>query len=177
MPTVPTYNSLAMLTKARRAVWDAIDNWQPLIDWATNTGIVLLKHRLEDDLSDILSDGSSFFDLPSISVRPASVSEGWEVHRMAKFPDQMMIDVKTAYLDHAEELSEMIWQAVWQSAPTATPTVSYIKTATGRHPKTVGIQRNIGQVGQNKAWVFSLTINLEESQDVLSTILAARTAV
>lgn len=177
MPTLPKYNSLALLTKTRRAVWDAIDNWTPLTNWASSCGYELLKQRMEDDLNELLEDDSSFFELPSIVVRPGQVAEAWETHRMAKFADQITIDVKTAYLDQAEELSEMIFQAIWQSAPISTPTVSYIKAATGRYPKGVSITRAIGQVGKQKAWVFTLTITLEESQDPLSTVLQARVAV
>ena len=177
MPTLPTYNSLALLTKTRRAVWDAIDNWQPLTDWVTNCGYTLLKHRMEEDLNELLSDESSFFELPSIAVRPGQVAEAWETHRMAKFADQISIDVKAAYLDQAEELSEMVWQSIWQAAPASSPTVSYIKLATGRYPKGVSITRAIGQVGKQKGWIFTLTITLEASQDPLSTILQARAAV
>lgn len=177
MPTLPKYNSLALLTKTRRAVWDAIDNWLPLIDWAANCGEVLYKNRMEDDLNELLNDNSAFFELPSITTQPGQVAEAWETNRMAKFADQITIVVKTAYLDQAEELSEMIWQAVWQSAPVSNPTVSYIKSATGRYPKGVSVARVVGQVGKQKAWVFTITIILEESQDPLSTILQARTAV
>ena len=179
--TLPTYNANALLTKPRRAVWDAIDNWQPLIDWVTNTGITLWKIRLEDDLNEVMSKGGTFFELPSITVYPDSVTEAFEVHRMAKFADRMVIDIKTPYLDQAEELSEMVWQAVWQSAPVATPTVSYIKAATnGRYPTVLSIIRKYAKLTDGDksqlVWVFSMTIGLVEAQDVLSTILQARTA-
>ncbi len=177
MSDLPTYNANALLTKSRRAVWDAIDNWQPLIDLANNTSDPILKHRMEDDLNEILSDDSSYFDLPSITVLPGNTSEAWEVHRMAKFADQIVIDVKSAYLDQAEEISEMVWQAVWQSAPLASPTVSYIRAATGRLPGSVAIVRQVAQIGKQKCWLFRMTIQLTEPQDLLSTVLAARTAV
>lgn len=176
MPDLPAYNSNALLTRARRAVWDAIDNWQPLIDLAANMDVPIFKHRMEDDLNEILSEDSSFFELPSITVMPGAASEAWEVHRMAKFADQFVLDIKTAFLDQAEEISEMVWQAIWQSAPALTPTVSYIRAATGRYPVSVTINRQVANVGKQKAWLFRMSFTLNETQDVLSTILAARVA-
>jgi len=178
---LPTYNANALLTKTRRAAWDAIDNWQPLTDWVTNTGITLWKLRLEDDLNEVMSKGGTFYELPSITIYPGDVSEAFEVHRMAKFADRLVIDIKTSYLDQAEELSEMVWQAVWQSAPVSTPTVSYIKAATnGRYPTVLSIMRNYAKLTDGDksqlAWNFSMAIGLVEAQDVLSTVLQARTA-
>lgn len=178
---LPSFNSNALLTKTRRAVWDAIDNWQPLIDWSLNTQIPLRKLRMEGDLNEIVSQGGSFFDLPSITVTPGDVTEAFEVHRMARFADRLVIDVKTAFLDHAEELSEMVWQAIWQSASRVTPAVSYIKAATGRYPTVLSISRKFAKLTDGKtsqlAWVFTLTIGLVENQDVLSTVLQARTNI
>lgn len=177
---LPAYNANALITKTRRAVWDAIDNWQPLRDWVANCIYPIFKHRMEDDLNEIISTGSSYFELPSITVLPGNVTEAWEVNRMAKFADSITIDIKTPYLDQAEELSEMIWQAVWQSAPADNPSVSYVRSVTGRLPKVISINRSIislndGQKSQ-RAWLFSMTLTLAETQDVLSTILQARAA-
>jgi len=175
MSDLPLYNANAIQTKARRAVWDAIDNWTPLSDWETNAGYPLWKQRFEGDLNEILSADGPICDLPQIAVRPADLTEGWETNRMAKFVDRVVIDVKTVYLDQAEELSEMVWQAVWQSAPPAS-TVGYVRTATGRNPTMVSVQRAMGQIGNSKAWVFSLTIGFESNQDLHNTILQARVA-
>jgi hypothetical protein len=176
MTGLPAYNPNAIQTKARRAVWDAIDNWQPLLDWQANCDYPLWKQRFEGDLNEILSKDGPISDLPQIAVRPAALTEGWETNRMAKFVDQVVIDVKTVYIDQAEELSEMIWQAVWQSAPADNPTMGYVRSATGRNPTTVSVQRAIGQIGNSKAWVYTLTIGFEPSQDLHSTILQARVA-
>lgn len=177
MSSFPLYNANAIQTKARRAVWDAIDNWAPLIAWAANAGYPLWKQRFEGDLNEILSADGPICDLPQIAVRPADLSEGWETNRMAKFVDRVVIDVKTVYLDQAEELSEMLWQAVWQSAPVGSPAVGYVRAATGRNPTMVSVQRAMGQIGNSKAWVFSLTIGFESNQDLHSTILQAREAI
>lgn len=170
---LPAYNANAILTKTRRAVWDAIDNWQPLQDWEANCDIQLWKQRLEGDLNEILSADGSFTELPSITYRPADVSESWETNRMAKFVDRLQIDIKTQYLDQAEELAEMVWQAIWQSAPVDSA-ISYVRLATGRLPQSVSVQRQMGLVGNQKAWVFTLTVFLDPNQDLYSTILQAR---
>ncbi len=165
-----------MQTKARRAVWDAIDNWGPLIDWENNVGYPLWKQRFEGDLNEIMSADGALFDLPQISVLPADLTEGWETNRMAKFVDRVTINVWAVYLDHAEELSEMIWQAIWQAAPADNSTVSFVRLATGRNPNMVSVRRTMDTIGKSKAWVFTLTIGFEPSQDLHSTILQARVA-
>lgn len=176
MPTLPPYNANALQTKARLAAWAAIENWQPIIDWKSNCGYPLWFQKFDGDLNEILSEDGTITELPQIAIRPGPLAEGWETNRMAKFVDQIVIDVKTCYLDQAEELSEMVWQAIWQSAPAGNPTMSYVRAATGRNPKMVSVQRAIGQIGSQKAWVYTLTVSFEESQDLHSTVLQARVA-
>ena len=124
---------MAVLTDARNAVWQAIDNWPAL----ANAFALKLKHDAEMSL---MQDGEpSISDFPCIAITPADVVPNWFTNQSQFWPYTLNIAIWTPdwKIALAEDLVEKVVSAIYQAS--ATPGgVPYIKAATGYHPERIG---------------------------------------
>lgn len=154
-----------ILTLARRSLWDAIDNFEDL------DGVFRSKWKYENDIGHYFEkyDKAGMGDFPSIGIMPMSVQPDWVLNEMMEFSDAYTIDIRAQKLTTCERLVELAWKAIYQAAPVASPTVSYVRAATGYLPKTLGpIQRTpigMGPNGLIRVWQFQLGIGLRLRQD------------
>lgn len=154
-----------ILTTARHSLWDAIDNFAGL------DGQFKSKWRYDTDIGQYWEkiDKAGLGDFPAIGILPLIVQPNWVLNEMMEFSDAYTLDIRAPKLTTCERLVELVWQALYQAAPLASPTVSYVKAATGYHPKTLGpIQRapiGMGAGGLIRVWQFQLGIGLRLRQD------------
>lgn len=155
-----------ILTAARLSLWAAIDNWPDLANPAFRS-----KWKFETDIGQYWEriDKAGIADLPAIGIQPLAVQPQWVLNEMMEFTDAYTIDIRATKLSTCEDLVQKVWQAIYRSAAVATPTVSYVKAATGYHPKVMGpIQRaaiGMGEGGKLRVWQFQLTVALRLRQD------------
>jgi hypothetical protein len=124
------------LTLARRAVWDAIDNWQPLASTFRQ------KYRYEKSPTpgspleppNKATEPTVYADLPAIAIIPSLVQPRPETLQTNRYPYTLRVMVWTH--DWTLEQPEQIWQdvrnAVFNSANADTG-LNYIKAATGSY--------------------------------------------
>lgn len=130
--TTDTATASKTLTRVRRAVWDALNNWS---EWTGSTW----ARKFESDaaLDELALHDPGLFDLPAIAVTWGQTNPRFFVHTVQDWP--ATVDVVAWFPIKSIRLAEYrAWQitrAVYQGAPTGTPTMSYIRTATGRLPE------------------------------------------
>jgi hypothetical protein len=127
---------LARLTLARRALWDAIDNWPAL-----NVGgrsPILRKFKFEDEGDGNVEDVPSYEEMPAVSIWPQTVSIERNTNRqhLHNAPLTIHIWIPDWKLPRAEAMLEDIIDAVYRSGPdtVTAPLNTYIKNATGQNP-------------------------------------------
>ena len=119
------------LSKVRRAVWDSFDNWS---EWDSSTWA--RKFESDQDLDELSLHDPGLFDLPALAVTWGPTSPKFFAHTVQEWPATVVV---TAWFPaHQTRLAEYrAWQmarAVYQCAPSNNPTMSYVRTATGRLP-------------------------------------------
>lgn len=100
---------MAILTDARQAVWDAIDNWPTL------SGAFRQKLRYEPDvtgkLSNPESDEPTGMDFPAIGVFPSVVNPAWLGNQVQFRPYSLSVQIWTAGWKSLPQ-NEQLWQDV-----------------------------------------------------------------
>ena len=121
-----------VLTKVRRAAWNAINNWS---EFDSNTWA--RKFQNDADLDELALHDPGEFDLPALAVTLGPTSPRFFTHINQEWP--VTLNVTAWFPAHQTTLAEYrAWQivrAIYQSADPSTPTVSYIRAATGRIPE------------------------------------------
>lgn len=151
-----------ILTAARESLWDAIDNFSAL------STAFKSKWRFDTDIGHAFEqiDKAGIGDLPAIAVIPIDVQAQWALNVMMEFSDAYTIDIRSQKLSTCEDLVEKVWKAIHQAADPLTPTISYVRAATGHLPKAVGpIQRNAIDTKSLRCWQFRFTVGLRLRQD------------
>lgn len=123
---------MAVLTDARNAVWQAIDNWPALLGVFKQS----FRHEVEMMLQEM---EPSISDFPCIAVTPAEVVPSWFTNQAQQWPYTLNVAIWTPdwILAPAEQLIEDVVSAIYKaSATVGGPT--YIKAATGFHPERLG---------------------------------------
>lgn len=155
-----------ILTAARQSLWDAIDNWSELATAFKS------KWRFDTDIGHAFEriDKAGIGDLPAISIIPLDLQAQWALHVMMEFTDAYTIEIRAPRLATCEDLVEKLWRAVYQAADPLTPTVSYVRAATGYHPKAIGpIQRSPIETKSIRCWQFRFNVGLRLRQDPFAT--------
>lgn len=133
---------MALLTTARRALWDAINAWSELRDpQDSSRSLFRLKFDWEADQPLIVEAEPSISDFPAIEIIPSGgVSTSYVTNVAQEWGLSLDVKVWTHgwSLPDVEELAEKIARAIFQAAPDAS-TVSYVKAAVGLHPRLAGI--------------------------------------
>lgn len=162
---------MAILTDARNAVWDAIDNWPAL------SGAFRQKIRFEPSQAGKLmmpaKDEPSGVDFPAISVAPSAVNPVWLGNQVQFRPVSLSIQIWTSGWDSLPQ-NEQLWEDVVEAIYKAKPDGggdTYIGSATAHGPYGFGNSRWVRVTFPNgqKAWshtfdvvlkiVTSLTVN------------------
>lgn len=146
--TTPT----KVLTSVRQAAWNALNNWG---EW--NSGTWGRKFYQDSDLDELALHDPGEFDLPALAITWGPTAPRYFVHTAQEWP--ATLNVVAWFPAHATTLAEYrAWQivrAIYQSAPSASPTVSYIRAATGRIPEKdapISLEAvELGRSGQMKA--------------------------
>lgn len=158
-----------ILTTARRSLWAAIDNYAAL------SGAFASHWKYESDIGQSWEkiDKAGLADFPVIGILPLVVQPEWVLNSIMEFSDAYTIDIRHPKLPTCERLIELVWKAIYQSASIGTPTVSYVKAATGYHPQVLGpIQRTpigMGEGGTLRVWQFQMGVGLRLRQSPFST--------
>lgn len=123
---------MPILTDARNALWDAIENWPAL----QSGGSPIWKRSFKFDGDDSPEINPNASQLPAIAIYP---EPGFAKMVLNKVQEQnykliVMLFTSTWNLSDPDTYWEEIVKAAWQSdGGGGTP---YIKLATGFHPKT-----------------------------------------
>jgi hypothetical protein len=156
-------------TDARNAVWAAIDNWAALnpggrsvfnrkITHGTNTA------NLENDVAPGLSDQIA------IEIVPVNANPKWQTNRMQECSYFLGVKLVGQVLERLEQVVEDIWQGVYEAKAGGTE-LSYVRTATGYHPQSLGITWTRTQSGNEqrkiRVWQATLSIGLRFNKDPL----------
>lgn len=150
----------AILTKARQAVWSAIEDWPAL------RGRLKRTWRFEDSAAMQETLEPTIGDLPALAIYPSkSPATEWIVHQTQRLPYTLELKLWTrnwTLLD-GELLWEEITRALFQSAPTGQPT--HVFLGTGHNgvelgPLAVSRQR-LGDKGPTVTlWQWSITLRI-----------------
>lgn len=125
-----------ILTDARNAVWDAIDNWPAFAADGDTPAAWTRKYKDPLDVAELSLHDPGVADLPAIAVTWGPTTANWWTHQMQQWGQQLVV---TFWLPaDSEAVAEwrlmQLMQAVYQSAPVESPSVSYVRRATGRPP-------------------------------------------
>ncbi|WP_010586309.1 hypothetical protein [Schlesneria paludicola] len=145
--TTPT----TILTKIRRAVWDALENWS---EWDETTWT--RAFRDDADLDELALHDPAEFEFPAIAVTWGPTSPRHLTNLAQDWP--AMINVTAWFPPHQTSLAEyrasQIVRAIWQCKPEG-QNVEYVRRACGRFPeKNSPINLDsieLGRSGQVKA--------------------------
>lgn len=162
-----------LLTRAREAVWRAIDESPLLADELSETGRAFRRlMRFDDDLPERDAAPSGISDFPCLSIVPTTIDPAWFTAEMMNFHLVLACVLWTDgwQLPQPEQLAVRIWRAIHkQGEDGPTSTVSYIQRAIGYHPKLVRPIEfafvRVGEQQQTKATRVTLRIGLRCQQD------------
>ena len=162
---------MAVLTDARNAVWNAIDNWTALQN--TFRQKIRFERSAGSKLMLANTDEPTGVDFPAIAVAPSVVNPIWLGNQVQFRPLSLTISIWTAGWDSLPQ-NEEIWgnvlDAIYKCKPVGGGD-TYIGAATAHGPYGFGNSRwqRITFANQQKAWrhdfdvvlkiVTSLTVN------------------
>lgn len=122
---------MSVLTDARRAIWDSIDNWGPLRD-VFRLKLSFDSTRLEGPHRPQAPSGTA--DLPAIAIMPVRVTPRWVTNVTQDHPYVLRVSYWTAdtLIDKHEAVWDEIVKAIYRAHPNpAYPRDTYLKQATG----------------------------------------------
>lgn len=156
------------ITNARLAVWDVINNWSEL----NPSGVSIFKRKLThaDDVGLLMSAISpGIGDLLAIEVLPVRTTPEKLLHRMQQASYMLTIQLAGLRLTTLEDTVEKLIRGLYQAADPDTPSISYIKAATGYHPQTYDIGWQKASIGdkqhKTKCWIVSVNLGLKFQVD------------
>ncbi|QDV30115.1 hypothetical protein Spb1_20430 [Planctopirus ephydatiae] len=152
----------ALLTKARLAVWAAIENW----NWPAGFAWQRLFQSDADAEELLLRGGPSLAELPAIAVewaQPFTVEQILNVLQKCPFSIRISLWLPAGSLTLAESLGDQLLQAICRSAPEGS-SVPYVRKVTGHLPEPLGPFQITGVIlpgePSRKALKVSLTLVL-----------------
>ena len=152
----------AKTTDARLAVWAAINNWAAL----NPGGVSVFQRKIThaNDVGTITSQlDAGLGDLVVVEVLPVRTTPVWQTHRMQDVPYGITIKLAGLKLATLEQIVEDTIRGVYQAADPLTPTVSYVRAATGRLPQGYEVswaKDGLGEGKRIKAWVATIQLGL-----------------
>lgn len=167
--TPPTVTDSPILTATRNAVWDAIDNWPPFAASGDVPAAWVRKFKDSADVEELSLHDPAPADLPAIAVTWGPTNPEWWTNIQQQWHQQVFI---TCWLPaDQQQVAEwrlmQLMQAVYQSG--TTPSVSYIRRATGRPPSKnspVSLEMvAIGRAQRLHAWKGQIALTLTTNLD------------
>ncbi len=166
-----TGDAASILTQARNAVWDSIDNWEPFAASGDVPAAWTRKFKTDADLEELSLHEPGLADVPAIAVTWGPTSANWWTQTMQQFTQQLFITCwfPANWQSVAEWRLIQLMQAFYKSAPESSPNVSYIRRATTRPPtknSPVSLELvPLGRTQQLHAWRGQIALNLTTSFD------------
>lgn len=137
--------AVGLLTKARQAVWRALDDWPAL------RGVFKRTWRFEDVAAIEIEPTPSMGELPAIAIFPAdSNAADWVVNQSRLVPYRLQVTLWTRQgsLLAGERLWEEITRALFQSGPEGGP--GHVFAGVGRNDVELGgLTVNRGRLADN----------------------------
>lgn len=161
----PAVTGNPVLTETREAVWNAINHWEPFANAWTR------KYRTAADLAELSLHDPASFELPAIAITWGPTAAEWWTHQMQNWGQQLFIQfwLPADWQAVAEWRLEQLMQAVYQAAPVESPSVSYVRKATGRPPsKNSPITLEMVALGRAQklhAWRGQIALTLSTNVD------------
>lgn len=123
-----------LLTDARGAVWDCIDNWAPLQDGGES--FIRKKYKFDAELSMLADASPSPADLNAVAIFPSQTIPEPHTASFKRYPYGLDVFFWTRdwVIPHAEKMWENLVDAFYQSKAAGQPR-TYIHTVTCRRPK------------------------------------------
>jgi hypothetical protein len=154
---------MAILTTARQAVWDAIDNWPALAN--TFRQKIRFEKSSGTKLGLIDSEEPSGQDFPCIAVSPSVVNPTWLGNQVQFRPYSLTITIWTAGWDSVNQ-NEQIWEDVINAiykCKLPDDSDTYIGAATNAGPYGFGNSRwtRVTFPNKQKAWNHSFDVVLK----------------
>jgi hypothetical protein len=169
--TAPAVSGTPLLTAARNAVWDAIDNWPAFAAAPPIAAAWTRKFKTAEDIEELGLHDPCAADLPAIAVTWGPTVADWWVNVQQQWGQQLFVTfwLPANWEQVAEWRLMQLTQAIYQSAPVETPTVSYVRRATGRPPSKnspLSLELvSIGRSQQLKAWRGTIALTLTANFD------------
>lgn len=106
---------MPILTSARQAVWEAIDNWDELKD------SIRRKYRFEDNSAVQKDLNPTIGDLPALAIYPSPTPLEWVTNQQHRVGYTLGFQLWTKHwnLLEGEDLWEKIVRGIYQSRPSA----------------------------------------------------------
>jgi hypothetical protein len=170
---MPLADESELLTVAREAMWQAIDSSVELS--ATGSTPIQKKFKFEtnaDCLPDVLP---AYSDLNAISIWPSGVTPEHKAQRTTNFPCSLDVNIWTRewVLATAERTYLNVIKAIFKARDPqyAQPLNTYVKMATGRHPRLSSVQflrQDFDALngGGARAILVAATISFDSSKDI-----------
>lgn len=153
----------AKATAARLAAWACVDNWPEL----NPDGVSIFKRKLThaDDVGMLMSDvPPGLGDMLAIEILPVRTTPTWLVHRMQEAEYTLTVQLAGLKLAVMEDAIEKLVRSFYQATDPATPAISYIRAATGYHPKTYDVSWQRASTGdtqrRTKCWIVTMNLGL-----------------
>jgi len=145
-----------VLTDARAALWNAIDNFDDL------QRTFKAKFKFDSDNTMLREAEPAYSDLPAIGIWPTSVIPKWYVNTMQRWPYTLRMQIWTSgwLLGPAEKVFTQIARAIHRSAPPNTPTVPYTKDVMPLMGPAASFQRTVLNKETNPVRVVLTTIDV-----------------
>ncbi len=141
----------ALLTVARKALWNCIDNWSELKKSPGDAGSTIFNqtYRFDSEMPLLEEIAPSISDLPALAIMPSSVVPVWWTNEMQQWPATYDIVLWTQdwSLPEAEDLIEKVINAIYRSVhpQSGSTPFSFIKApstatppGTGYYPQRLG---------------------------------------
>lgn len=126
---------MGIITQARLAIWQAIDNYPPL----NPGGISLFKHTYRYDSTPanfLIEVGPALSEMPVLGMFPSHAVPEWWTNQIQAIPFAVNLVAWTpeADLELAERIPELLIYALHQSGPEP----GFVKRTTGYYPTACG---------------------------------------
>lgn len=152
---------------ARLAIWSAIDNWPALNPAGVSVFSRKIKHI--DDVGLLQSaQPHGVGDIMAVEVFPVAENPNWQTNRMQLVPYTIAVQIVSLKLALLEDTIQDTIEAIYQAADALTPTMSYVRVATGYLPvmtQTSIIKTAVGKTPKTKCWQATISVLLQFNRD------------
>lgn len=164
----------ALITTARRALWNALDAFPALKNSADDPTATLFHQRFdfESEAATFEALEPSISDFPCIMIAPASVNPLWYLNQMQNWQIIFQVTIWTAdwTLPELENLIERTAEAFFQAVPDdgTGSTVPIVKGTVGFYPMLghfVISPANVGQERETKATRVQMQLTLSNNKN------------